>query len=114
VSDQQVVIFTPKQQADADAERIYEAYPKKVAKPAALRAIKRALKDNTTEFLLERTRLFTTTYNGDPKYIPYPASWFNNHRFNDDPTTWRKTASSSNGGFVPPRKFESSNYNQEV
>ena len=75
--------------ASQHEEEIYEAYPKKVAKPAALRAIRRALQHHAPEFLLERTRLFAATYNGEPRFIPYPATWFNEARFNDDPATWR-------------------------
>ena len=26
------------------------------------------------------------------KYVPYPSSWFNGHRFNDDPLTWERFA----------------------
>lgn len=81
---------------DHSIEEIYAAYPKKVAKPAALRAIRRALKDHAPEFLLDRTKVFATTYTGDPQFIPYPATWFNNHRFNDDPATWRGNFNASN------------------
>jgi len=70
-------------------ESIYEAYPKKVAKPAALRAIRRALDKHPFDFLLERTRLFAATYKGDAQFIPHPGTWFREERFNDDPATWR-------------------------
>ncbi len=73
------------------AEEIYAAYPKHVAKPNALRAIKRALKSVTADYLLQRTKLFAATYNGEVQFIPYPASWFNGARFNDDPATWRRS-----------------------
>jgi hypothetical protein len=70
-------------------EEIYGAYPRQVAKAAALVAIGKAMKKHAPEFLLERTRLFATTYNGEPRFIPYPVKWFNDQRFNDDPATWR-------------------------
>ena len=73
------------------AEEIYAAYPKQAAKPAALSAIRRALKRHPAAFLLERTKLYATTYTGNPQYIPHPATWFNNARFADDPATWRST-----------------------
>lgn len=72
----------------SQAEEIYAEYPKKVGKPNALRAIKRALKSVSADFLLQRTKLFASTYNGEPRFIPHPATWFNGERFNDDPETW--------------------------
>ena len=82
-------VMDVKASASQYEEEIYEAYPKKVAKPAALRAIHRALAHHAPEFLLARTRLYATTYNGEPRFIPYPATWFNEARFNDDSATWR-------------------------
>jgi Helix-turn-helix domain len=70
------------------AELIYEAYPKKVGKPQAICAIRRALAKHPFDFLLERTRQFASACTGDPRYIPYPARWFAEERFNDDPATW--------------------------
>jgi hypothetical protein len=70
-------------------EMIYAAYPKQVGKTAAFGAIQKALKQYPAKFLLERTRLFAATYNGAPRFIPHPAKWFNEHRFDDDPATWR-------------------------
>ena len=72
---------------------ICAAYPKQVAKVAALYAIRQAMRKHPPEFLLERTSLFATTYNGEPRFIPHPAKWFNEQRFNDDPATWRTDAS---------------------
>lgn len=73
------------------AEEIYAAYPKKVGKPTAIRAIRRALAEHTFDSLLERTRLFAQTCNFPVEFIPHPTTWFNQQRFNDDPATWRRT-----------------------
>jgi len=82
------------------AEEIYAAYPKKVAKPAALRAIRQALKTHPAAFLLERAKLYAVTYNGELQYMPNPATWFNQEQFNDDPVTWRRTVGAN--GKAPP------------
>lgn len=99
-------------------EEIYAAYPKKVGRPVALRAIRRALVKRPFDFLLERTRLFAKTYAGETRFIPHPATWFNQDRFNDDPATWLRPSqpprSARNGTFVPPRKFDAANYQQPV
>lgn len=67
---------------------IYQAYPLKKAKPAAIRAINRALKITPSHVLLERTKAYASTRNGDLAFVPNPATWFNEERFNDDPSTW--------------------------
>ena len=89
-------------------EEIYAAYPKKVGKPTALRAIRRALAERPFDFLLERTRLYAQTCNSPAEFIPNPSTWFNQERFNDDPATWRKTVGT--GGkpqpaIIRPGKF---------
>ena len=80
------------------AEEIYGAYPRKVGRPAALCAIRRALAADSPAYLLERTRLYAETYRGDSRYIPHPATWYNQERFKDDPETWRGSTS----GKAPP------------
>jgi len=80
------------------AEEIYQAYPRKVAKPAGLRAIGKALAKLTQaeeehgagfEFLLVQTTLFKKARVGqNPGLTPHPATWFNQERYNDDPETW--------------------------
>ena len=75
----------------AQAEEIYAVYPKRVGKPTALRAIRRALAKHHFDFLLGRTRLFAQTCNSPTEYIPFPSTWFSQERFNDDPSTWRRT-----------------------
>ena len=72
-----------------DADIIYAAYPRKVAKPAAVKAIQRALRKASPIHLLERTKAYAlATADSDPQFIPYPATWFNQQRYNDDPATW--------------------------
>lgn len=69
-------------------EEIYCAFPKKVGKPDALKAIKRALLKTSFEDLLARTKAYAAARNGDLDFCPNPATWFNQERFNDDPRTW--------------------------
>lgn len=73
------------------AEEIYQAYPRKVGKPAALRKIRTALHTLPGPQLLERTQAYAqATAGSDPQFIPHPATWFYQERFNDDPTTWTR------------------------
>ena len=86
------------------AEQIYAVYPYKVARPVALRAIERALRKFPFAFLLERTQLFAQVRNGDKAFMPNPSTWFNQERFNDDPSTWRRSTDSK-----PPIRRENIN-----
>jgi len=79
--------------SSAEIEAVYKAYPKKVAKPAALKAIERALKTTPFEKLLELTQKYAEAVDGsDLQFIPHPATWFNQERYNDDPSTWRRSS----------------------
>lgn len=73
------------------AEQIYALYPRKVARPDALRAIQKAMAAFGFEFLFERTQAYAAAVNGkDPQFIPHPSTWFNQERFNDAPETWKQ------------------------
>lgn len=72
------------------AAMLYELYPRKVARPEALKAIIKALKSHGITLLEEKVRAYAKAVeNAEPRYIPHPSSWFNQERFNDDPATWK-------------------------
>lgn len=74
------------------AEAIYEAYPKKVGKPKAITSILSALEQFDFDLILSRTALYAKSRAGeDPQYTAHPSTWFNQHRFNDDPSTWKSS-----------------------
>jgi hypothetical protein len=72
-------------------ETIYEAYPRKIGKRVALKAITAAIKRGIApEKLLELTRQYAEAVKGgDLQFVPHPSTFFNQDRFNDDPSTWR-------------------------
>jgi hypothetical protein len=76
-------------------EAIYQEYPHKVGKPAAMKAIEGALHRVKFKELLERTKAYAKSVRETGyEYIPYPQKWFNQERYNDDPSTWvRKNGS---------------------
>lgn len=77
------------------SEEIYQAYPRKVAKPAALRAIEKAKRQTAPDRLLELTRAYASARRGEEeRFTPHPATWFNEERYNDDPKTWGGRGSS--------------------
>ena len=72
-----------------EAEEIYKAYPRKVGKPVALRAIKKHLSKVGFVELMNKTEAFAKAVEGsDPQFIPHPRTFYNQERFNDDPTEW--------------------------
>jgi hypothetical protein len=78
------------------AVAIFESYPRKAARKPALQAIQRALQKLEFDELLLRTQQFAQAWEGatpaELRFCPYPANWFRDERFNDDPQTWRPPA----------------------
>ena len=70
-------------------EEIYDAYPRKVGKSEAEKAIKKALAKKDHPELLEATQAFAQAVNGaDKKFVPYPSTWFNRGSYDDDRNEW--------------------------
>ena len=89
------------------ASEIYAIYPRKVGRPAALKAITKALKKHPVDYLLDRTSAYSAAVRRWPEdakqFIPHPATWFNQERFDDDPSTWERNGHSNghvNGNVV--------------
>ena len=76
---------------------LYKSYPRKVGKNAALKAILKAMKDHSFDYLLERVSKFAECTRSWPedqlRFIPHPATWFNGGRFEDEESNWIKKAS---------------------
>jgi hypothetical protein len=76
-----------KSELDEQAAKIYELYPRKAARPDAIKAIKKALKVVGYTDLYAKTQKYATAVKESQKelsYIPYPATWFNREEYNDD------------------------------
>jgi hypothetical protein len=77
------------------AREIYDVYPRKIGKPHALKAIKLALKKTPYAILLQRTKDYhkiicecLSRDSGVVHFVPHPATWYNQERYKDDPSTW--------------------------
>lgn len=66
-------------------DQLYELYPRKKAKPAALRAIAKALKRADFATIKAGVERYAKTRAGqDPTYTAHPATWFNADRWADE------------------------------
>lgn len=79
----------PDKELIAQAEAVYQEYPRKTGKggsKGAIAAIIRALKNgHSAPFLTERVKAYASAVKGkDLKYIPIPSTFFNQGRYNDD------------------------------
>lgn len=84
-------------------EQIYAAYPRKVGKQAAIKAIQKAIKQSNPKELLQRTMFFATCVERWPaderQYCPHPATWFNRGSYDDDPNEWVRGQSATTSQF---------------
>jgi hypothetical protein len=76
---------------------IYEAYPRKVGRDAALKAIAKAQKQLPAAELLAKVKAYAAATarwsDDDRKFIPHPATWFHRGSYHDDPATWTRNTS---------------------
>lgn len=89
----------------AEIEPIYQAYPRKIGKGAALKAISKALdRGHSQQLLVERAQAYaaaTATWPAeDRQFIPHPATWFSQDRFLDDPSEWSRKPQTNGQAFA--------------
>jgi uncharacterized protein YdaU (DUF1376 family) len=72
-----------------DCEEIYDLYPLKAGRKAAIDAIKKALAKTDKKTLVEAVTEFAKARNGQKGFTPYPATWFNQERWLDDRESWK-------------------------
>jgi hypothetical protein len=74
---------------------IFDAFPKRVGRKAAIKAINAALESITADRLLESTKAYAAAVaswpEDDRRFVPHPATWFNRGSYDDDPEQWKRT-----------------------
>ena len=98
---------------EQQAEEIYKIYPKKVGKPDAIQAIKKAIKKCDFNHIFEKTKLYAKEYNGERRYIPHPSKFFNQERYNDDPSLWSQNAKITSSKFKP-QQISNDNFKTQI
>ncbi|MGI6417427.1 MAG: hypothetical protein ACOX1P_17345 [Thermoguttaceae bacterium] len=79
----------------------WEHYPRKTGRKAAAKAYASAVKEISAEHriapteaqerLLEAARVFAASDKGRGAFVPYPTTWLNQGRYDDDPRTWTES-----------------------
>lgn len=78
-----------KRQEEVWFEQFWAEYPRKVAKPTArLKFIAKCKDEETFNRIMFGLKLHKKSWN-DPQFIPHPATWLNQERWNDKPTLSR-------------------------
>ena len=98
---------------EQQAEKIYKIYPKKVGKPDAIKAIKKAINKDGFKHIFEKTKLYAKQYNGESRYIPHPSTFFNQECYNDDPSVWSQNAKRASSQFKP-QQISNDNFKTEI
>jgi hypothetical protein len=82
-----------------EAESLYKTYPRHTGKAAAIAAIGRALKKASFETLRTAVSEFAAAVDAWPvqerQFVPHPATWFNQERWNDDREYWKRNGKGS-------------------
>ena len=70
---------------DNDFVEFYLAYPRKEARPNALKAYVKARKDTPADVILAGVQRYVKAVEGkERQYIALPATWLNGRRWEDD------------------------------
>lgn len=89
---------TPSSPATPSTEfdTFWAQYPRKVGKQAAVKAYTKALKATTPEQILKGIKLLRLETAGKQiEFTPHPATWLNDGRWDDEPSSAAKPAASS-------------------
>jgi hypothetical protein len=71
-----------------DFERFWKTYPRRIGKRAALQAWRNACKRTTPQALTDAAAAQARAWEAagkDPQFIPHPATWLNQGRYDDEP-----------------------------
>lgn len=83
----------------------WEAYPKKAGKGGAERAWNEAAKETEPDVIITAAKNFANSEKAKGKFCPNPATWLNDRRWEDDPTTWKDDSVET--PYRPPERSKS-------
>jgi len=80
-------------------DKFWELYPRKIAKASARKAWNKATKTIPADELLKLVKAYSESKLPESTFIPYPASWLNNDRWDDVEITDNKPKEFKTGVF---------------
>lgn len=105
--------LTPKpvDEIDQQTEELWKAYPRKVNKGDAVKAIAKALQKAKFHDLLASVKEYAAAVarwpKADQQYIPHASRWFNGNRWEDDRDDWKsKSATKSKNAIGPGQTYD--------
>lgn len=109
---------TPSESTPPDGfDQFWSAYPRHVGKAEAKKAFDKLKPD--VELLgnmldaIERQKASSQWQRDDGQYIPYPATWINKKRWEDEVEQTTVPVRRQTGGTVPAQKYEQRSYESE-
>lgn len=94
----------------AKAIEIYNAYPRKIARPVALKAILKASEKIALDDLHGHVKEYADAVATWPKeqreFVPHPASWINHERWNDERSEWYRNLKPKQQSYSRPEYRE--------
>jgi hypothetical protein len=75
--------------ADSSFAEFWKLYPRRIGKGAAEKSWQKAVKVAPVDVILAGARNYV--WPTDPQFIPHPATWLNQHRWNDEPPPRKMT-----------------------
>lgn len=100
--------------SDEAFDRFWTVYPRKTAKGTArtawAKALKRGANPEAVIAAAERFRDHLAATKANPKYTPYPASWLNGERYDDEPEQAGPQKAAANGHPYKPSDFTEEDY----
>lgn len=88
-------------------EEFWWVWPRKIAKAAAEKVFcRQASSRETADKIIDAVRVQLPHLTADLKYCPYPATWLNQKRYEDDPAEMQRSADSSDSLYTPDEADE--------
>lgn len=111
IKEEREIEVSDKRASDlAKAIEIYNTYPRKIARPVALKAILKASEkialDDLHGHVKEYADAVATWPKEQRKFVPHPASWINQERWNDERSEWYRNLKPKQQSYSRPEYRE--------
>lgn len=108
---QEALVVTPAGATESETptsfDKFWETYPRRVGKQAAKAAWSKAAKRTQAQTIVDGARRYAADPNlPEPKFIPHPATWLNQGRWEDEPCAPRAGTQPKTSGSVTDARVQ--------